>query len=207
MIKLCVFDFDSTLMDGESIDFFAKINNTSEEVSKITNEAMNGKIDFYEALSKRVKLLKGIEFEKIQKVAFSLPYMNGAKEIISYLRAKNIKVLVFSGGFSIATNHAKEILGFDESFANELHFKNNIATGFVGGHMMFGDSKKKMLLKMQNILNITKTQTMSVGDGANDLSMFELSEKKVAFCAKEILKKQANIIIDDKNLLELKKYI
>lgn len=207
MIKLALFDFDSTLMDGETIDFLAQKANVEREVSSITKDAMEGKIDFFEALSKRVKLLKGIKQQDAQSICQNLPYMNGAKETIHELKKRGIKVVVFSGGFRMATSYAKDILGFDAEFANSLHVRDGVLSGEVGGEMMFSTSKGQMLTRLQDILQISKEETMSVGDGANDISMFNHSQIKVAFCAKEALKKHATITIDTKDLTQILNHI
>ncbi len=207
MIKLAVFDFDSTLMDGETIDFLAQCAGVGEEVSSITKEAMEGRIDFFEALSQRVALLKGLHVKDVEDICHNLPYMYGAKETIARLQQKGIKTVVFSGGFRTATAYAKVKLGFDAEFANILHVKKDHLSGCVGGEMMFSNSKGQMLKRLQNLLGIAKEETLSVGDGANDISMFEHSRYKVAFCAKDALKKHANIVIDTKDLTNILKQI
>ncbi|MDD3149454.1 MAG: phosphoserine phosphatase SerB [Candidatus Gastranaerophilales bacterium] len=199
-MKLAVFDFDSTLMDGETIDFLAEELDIQQEVALITEQAMQGKLDFFESLTTRVNLLKGLEKYKVDKICQNLPYVDGAKETITELKKAGIKVICFSGGFKNATSFAKNILGYDADFSNILHSKNEILTGQVGGEMMFNYSKGEMLIKLQNMLGITKAETMVVGDGANDLSMFPYADTKVAFCAKQILKEKANIVIEKKDL-------
>ncbi|NPA03811.1 MAG: phosphoserine phosphatase SerB [Epsilonproteobacteria bacterium] len=206
-MKLCVFDFDSTLMAGETIDFLAQEAGVGDEVKKITQKAMEGELDFFESLIQRVKLLKGLEVKKVNKICQNLPYMPGAKETIQELKKRGIKVIVFSGGFRNATSYAKEKLGFDADFSNILHAKDGRLTGLVGGEMMFNFSKGDMLRRLQELMGISPYETMAVGDGANDASMFKYANKKVAFCAKEVLKNQANIIIDTPNLLEILKFI
>ena len=111
-LKLAVFDFDSTLMDGETIDFYAKELGLEEKVSAITEEAMAGRLDFFESLIQRVGLLKGLDYKLVEEISHSLPYMNGAKETIKELQKRGLKVVCFSGGFRVATSYAKEILGF-----------------------------------------------------------------------------------------------
>lgn len=206
-MKLCVFDFDSTLMDGETIDFFASKIGVEKEVSKITELAMQGELDFFESLTTRVKLLKGLDISLVNEVCTNLPYMNGAKEAIAGLKAKGYKVVVFSGGFRSATGYAKDILGFDADFSNVLHVKDSKLTGLVGGDMMFDFSKGDMMQRLQSLLGISKEDTIAVGDGANDRSMFTHANLKVAFCAKEILKKEANAIIDIKDMTKLLEFI
>ncbi|MDQ1263033.1 MAG: phosphoserine phosphatase [Campylobacterota bacterium] len=203
MLKLAVFDFDSTLMDGETIDFFAAELGLKEQVSKITEAAMNGELDFFESLQQRVGLLKGLEYSVVEKISHNLPYMKGAKETIAELKSRGMKVVCFSGGFRSATGYAKNILGYDADFSNVLHHKNQILTGLVGGDMMFGYSKGDMLIRLQGLLGVKEDETLVCGDGANDLSMFAHAGTRVAFCAKEILKKEANIVIETKDLTKI----
>lgn len=204
-MNLVVFDFDSTLMNGETIDILAHAHNVSDEVAQITHRAMNGELDFYESLKKRVSALKGLSYQKALDIAHSLPLNPGAKSCVASLKAQGHKVVCFSGGFHIATDYFAKILGLDATFANILHHKNNILTGEVGGEMMFADSKGEMLLRLQNLLHITRENTIVVGDGANDRSMFAHADVRIAFCAKEMLKKEANIIIDTQDLREVPK--
>ena len=202
-LKLAVFDFDSTLMDGETIDFFADELGIGEEVARITEEAMSGRLDFFESLQQRVGLLKGLDFSVVEKISQNLPYMPGAIETISELKSRGIKVVCFSGGFRTATGYAKDILGYDADFSNVLHEKNGKLTGLVGGDMMFSHSKGDMLMRLQKILGVTPEETLVCGDGANDLSMFAHAGTRVAFCAREILEKEANIIIKEKDLTQI----
>ena len=204
---LAVFDFDSTLMDGETIDEFAKVLGLKEKVASITEMAMAGELDFFESLIMRVKLLEGLEEKKVIEIAHSLPYMKGAKETIKQMKEMGYKVVCFSGGFRVATSYAKEVLGFDADFANILHVKDGRLTGLVGGDMMFNYSKGDMLQRLQNILGISKEDTFVCGDGANDLSMFKYANTRVAFCAKEVLRKEANIEINEKDLTKILDYI
>lgn len=207
MIKLCVFDFDSTLMDGETIDILAAAYGVGDEVKDITHKAMSLGIDFFESLTKRVSLLKGMPYEKVLEIGKNLPLMNGSFELIEFLKSKNILSVVFSGGFHEGIDPAMKKLGFDLGFANYLHQKEGKLTGLVGGEMMFSNSKGLMLQRLKKFLNLKDEEVMCVGDGANDIAMFEQSGLKIAFCAKEILKAKADICIDTKDLKELMKVI
>ena len=202
-IRLAVFDFDSTLMDGETLELLAQDEILRAKLKSITDRAMAGELDFFESLTQRVAFLKGISVAHVNKVFENLPYMPGAKELISQLKKRGIKTVCFSGGFDGALEYAQKILGFDIFFANFLHEKDGVLTGLVGGDMMTSNSKGIMLQKLQAFTGISKEETMTIGDGANDLSMFKYAKYKVAFCAKEVLKKEANIIVDNKNLLDV----
>ncbi len=202
-MKLCVFDFDSTLMDGETIDILAEAYGKGAEVKAITEKAMQGEIDFFEALTERVQHLEGLAFDIAEHICQSLPLMPGASLTVTTLRERAYKVVIFSGGFRMATGYHGHFLGADADFANFLHHKNGFLTGRVGGEMMTSDAKGVMLERLQNLLNIPIEQTVVVGDGANDLSMFPYAAKKIAFNAKPVVQEAADVVIKEKNLAQI----
>ena len=206
-MKLAVFDFDSTLMDGETIDFFAEELGFKDEVMAITERAMAGELDFYASLVKRVALLKGLAYEKVETICQKLPMMNGASEVVEGLKQQGYTVVCFSGGFRDATKPACEALGISADFSNFLHKENNILTGAVGGEMMYSEAKGDMIVRLQNLLGVSRENTLVVGDGANDLSMFAHANTRVAFCAKPILKEAATHCVDVKDLREILKIV
>lgn len=206
-MKLAVFDFDSTLMDGETIDFFAEELGFKEQVVAITERAMAGELDFYASLIERVALLKGLPYSKVEVICKMLPMMNGAAEVVEGLKERGYKVVCFSGGFRDATKPACEQLGIDADFSNFLHAENGILTGAVGGEMMYSDAKGDMIVRLQNLLGVTREKTLVVGDGANDLSMFAHADTRVAFCGKPILREAATHCVDVKDLREILKIV
>ncbi len=122
-MKLAVFDFDSTLMDGETIDFLASELDLEDEVASITEDAMSGELDFFKSLQARVALLEGLPLVRVKEICQSLPLMNGAKDTIYQLKRRDYKVVCFSGGFREATNYFANILNLDADFSNTLHTK------------------------------------------------------------------------------------
>jgi len=206
-MKLAVFDFDSTLMDGETIDFLAAPLGLEREVAAITERAMRGELDFFKALTTRVELLEGLEKTKVDQICQNLPMMPGAFEAIAKLKDLGYKVVCFSGGFRNATSFACKKLGIDADFSNILHVDNGILSGRVGGDMMFSFSKGDMIVRLQNLLRISRENTLVVGDGANDLSMFKHADTRIAFCAKPVLREAATHCVDRKDLQEVLKII
>ena len=202
-MKLAVFDYDSTLMEGETLEFLAKEIGIEKEIKEITDRAMCGELDFFESLTQRVALLKGLPIKTVDEICKNLPYTKGAKETVTELKKMGYKVVCFSGGFKNATSKAKDLLGLDAEFSNMFHVRNEVLTGLVGGEMMFGISKGILIKSLQGVLGISKENTLVVGDGANDLSMFAHAGTKVAFCAKEVLRKEANVIISNRDLTEI----
>lgn len=199
---MVIFDLDNVLLDCESIDEIAKLKNLKEEISEITKKAMEGELDFESSIKKRVKLLKGIPIKDIKSLAKKLPLMNGAKETIEELKARGCKVVTITGGFDIVAEEIKKKLGIDYVVSNKLHVKNGVLTGKVSGPLVKG-SKYDVLCKLLKKENISFDECIAVGDGANDIPILEAVKVGIAFNAKPIVKKIADVVINEKDLRKI----
>ncbi|MDI9646054.1 MAG: phosphoserine phosphatase SerB [Archaeoglobales archaeon] len=199
--RLVVFDMDSTLVDAEIIDELAKEAGVYEEVKRLTEKAMKGEMDFKSALVERVKLLKGLPAEVLEKIYSNIKLTNGAKELIMNLKQAGYKVAVVSGGFSYFTDRLKEELGLDYAFGNELEIKDGKITGRIKGRVIDAEEKAKIIDEIAKIENIKPENIVAVGDGANDRLMIEKAGLGIAFNAKEALKEVADGSISKENLI------
>ena len=202
MIKLIAFDLDNVLIDGEVIDEMAKLTGVEEEISKITSQAMEGKIDFGTALKERVSLLKGASVEDINKVMLEIPLMEGAKDSIKELKKRGYKIATITGSFDVIAQRMKDELDLDYVYSNTLQEEDGVLTGEVTGPLVDG-SKKEILQELMKLEKISAEESAAVGDGANDVSMLEEAGLGIAFNAKPVLKEIADVIVENRDLREL----
>ncbi|MEE8481626.1 MAG: phosphoserine phosphatase SerB [Desulfobacterales bacterium] len=201
--RVVVFDCDSTIIQAEVIDELAKVAGVSEHVREMTNRAMNGELDFKQAVKERVRLLKGLTVEQLKLLSKTIRLTPGTEELISTLHFMGYKVAVISGGFSFFTDYLKERLKLDYVFANELVIENGITTGEIKGDIIDAERKGEILKKIAKLEDISVDQVVAVGDGANDRFMLENAGLAIAFSPKEILKKHSNGMITSDNIFGL----
>ena len=201
--RLIVFDMDSTLIDTEIIDELAKMAGVENEVRDLTSKAMNGEIDFETALRERVKLLKGLPVEVMERIYDSIKLTEGARELIESLKKAGYKVALISGGFTYFTEKLKNELGLDYAFGNELEIKDGRLTGKIKGKIITAEEKAKIIEEIARKEGIKRENIVAVGDGANDRIMIEKAGLGIAFNAKEALKEVADGLISKENLIGL----
>lgn len=189
--RLVCFDMDSTLIQTEVIDELAELAGVGAEVKAITESAMQGEIDFNESFERRMKLLKGLKEDVLQNVAENLPITKGAKRLIDTLHSYGFKTAILSGGFTYFGNYLKEKLDIDYVYANELEIKNGVLTGGYIGDIVDGNKKAEYLKEIAKKEGIDISQTIAIGDGANDLPMLNLAGLGIAFHAKPKVKNNA----------------
>ena len=189
--RLVCFDMDSTLIQAEVIDKLAELAGVGDEVKAITEAAMQGEIDFNESFKRRMRLLKGLSEEVLQDVAIKLPITKGARRLINTLKNYGFKTAILSGGFTYFGHYLQKELGIDYVYANQLEIKDGALTGNYIGEIVNGEKKAAYLREIAKKEGIDISQTIAVGDGANDLPMLNLAGLGIAFHAKPTVKDNA----------------
>lgn len=189
--RLVCFDMDSTLIQTEVIDELAELAGVGEKVKAITESAMQGEIDFNESFTKRMKLLKGLKEDVLQNVAVNLPITKGARRLINTLKSYGFKTAILSGGFTYFGEYLQKELGIDYVYANQLEIKNGELTGNHLGEIVDGNKKAEYLKEIAKKEGLNISQTIAIGDGANDLAMLNLAGLGIAFHAKPKVKDNA----------------
>ncbi|MDY6793650.1 MAG: phosphoserine phosphatase SerB [Thermodesulfobacteriota bacterium] len=198
--RLIVFDMDSTLVDMEIIDEIALQAGVKREVSRVTEKAMRGDLDFEEALRQRVAFLKGVSLSELEEIRRKMVLSKGVKELIKTLKFLGYKIGVVTGGFDFFSNHLKDKFGLDYAFANRLELKNDKLTGRVLGDVVDAAEKARIINHIAQKEKILLDQVVAVGDGANDALMLGQAGLGIAYNARKSLVKAANMSLGKERL-------
>ena len=190
--RLLVMDVDSTLVQGEVIEMLAAHAGCAEEVAKVTADAMAGELDFAESLRARVALLEGLPASAIDAVRDSIQLTSGARTLVRTLKRMGYRIGIVSGGFSQITDTLAEDLGLDYAAANTLEIVNGKLTGKVVGEIVDRAGKANALVRFATEYGVPLTQTVAVGDGANDIDMLNAAGLGIAFNAKAAVREVAD---------------
>ncbi|MGB3280184.1 MAG: phosphoserine phosphatase SerB [Pseudorhodobacter sp.] len=202
--KLLLADMDSTMIQQECIDELAAEAGVGAHVAGITARAMNGELDFNDALRERVALLKGLPAQVIEQVlANRITLMPGGPVLLATMKANGARAALVSGGFTEFTRRIAATLGFDENRANTLHIENGLLTGTVADPILGREAKVQALQEISQQMGITTDEVIAVGDGANDLGMLGLAGAGVALHAKPSVAAQCDIRINHGDLTAL----
>lgn len=200
---LCVLDVDGTLILEEVIDLLGREAGREAEIAQITSQAMRGEIDFESSLRKRVSLLEGLPDSVFDNVFNSIHLSLNAQKFISILQKNEILVGLVSGGFTPIVERLAKSLGIAYFSANQLEVKDGLLTGKLVGQIISPEVKKEILEKWREELKLPRERTVAIGDGANDLLMLKSAGLGIAFCAKEVLKKEIQYHVDKRDFLEV----
>lgn len=197
---LLLMDMDSTTIQIECIDEIARLYGVGEQVSAVTAAAMRGELDFNDSLRTRVGKLAGASESVIQEVADNMPLMPGLISLIAGLKAAHWKVAIASGGFTYFANRLQHDHGFDAVYANTLEIIDSTLTGQVIGEIVNADVKARILNELATRYTIPMSQTIAIGDGANDLVMMAASALGIAIHAKPIVQEKASVALNHLDL-------
>ncbi len=202
--KMLLADMDSTMIRQECIIELAAAAGVGAHVADITARAMNGVLDFKDALRERVALLKGLDAGIIGRVYKErITFMPGGRALVATMKANGGHAALVSGGFTAFASPVAEALGFDESRANVLHVEAGRLTGTVAEPILGRDAKAAALQEISARLGLDPSEAMAVGDGANDLGMLGLAGSGVALHARPVVAAQCDTRINHGDLTAL----
>ncbi|OFC69547.1 phosphoserine phosphatase SerB [Alteromonas confluentis] len=192
---LLVMDMDSTIIQIECIDEIAKLAGLGEKVAEVTARAMRGELAFSESLISRVACLKGVPVAQLAQIRDSIPLMPGVVPLIAELKAHGWKIAIASGGFTYFAAYVKERLGLDAAYSNTLKVDGDVLAGEVVGEIVDADVKARRVASLADEWQIPMSQTVAMGDGANDLVMMAKAALGVACHAKPLVREKADTAI------------
>jgi len=205
---LLFMDMDSTLIQCECIDEIADFLGIKSDISLITEAAMRGELDFSASLIERVKLLAGLDgsvLEQVYKERIRLT--EGAETLIQTVQSHGWKVGLVSGGFTYFTDRFQQCLNLDFAASNRLDIQDDKLTGKVLGKIVDASCKRNALIEQAENFGIPMSQTVAIGDGANDLPMIHEAALGIAFHAKPAVQKEADVAINHGGLDEVLKLL
>jgi phosphoserine phosphatase len=196
--KLVAMDMDSTLINIESLDEVADYVGLKQEIAAITEQSMNGAVDFTESLVHRVSLLRGLDASALERVYEERVELNpGAEKFIAALKTHGIKTMLVSGGFTFFTERLKRRLGLDFAFANELEIVNGKLSGKMVGPVLDPAAKATKVREVAHSLGIVQPgRVIAIGDGANDRMMFDAAGTGIGYRPKPVLRAHARYCLD-----------
>jgi len=201
--SLLIADMDSTIVTGETLDELADFAGLKDRIAAITARAMNGELDFKDALRERVAMLKGLDVGALDRAWERISLTDGARELVATMRAHGAFTALVSGGFTFFTGKVAAMLGFNLHQSNVLLHDGGTLTGFVQEPILDRWAKLDALNRLAGERGIALADTIAVGDGANDLDMLQAAGMGVAFHAKPIVAAAARARVDHAGLRAL----
>ncbi|WP_035812770.1 phosphoserine phosphatase SerB [Jiangella gansuensis] len=194
--RLVVMDVDSTLVQGEVIEMLAEHAGVLDQVAEVTSRAMAGELDFAASLRERVRLLAGLPASAVAEVRAAVQLTPGARTLIRTLKRLDYRCAIVSGGFTQITGELAVELGIDYAAANTLEIVDGVLTGRVVGPVLDRAGKADALARFAAAEGIPLSQTVAVGDGANDLDMIAAAGLGIAFNAKPVVRSAADTAVN-----------
>lgn len=200
---LIAFDMDSTLIENEGIDELAREMGCFDEMSKLTESAMRGEIDFETSLKNRVRLLKGLPFDRVENVRKRIRPIEGAQAWMRNLESHGHKTAVLSGGFDLLVMPVIGVLGIDAFRVNYLAVENGKLTGEIRGPVVDAKGKAQGALEIAAQYSIPGDRIIAFGDGANDIELFKIATFRIGMNPKPKLRDFCDLVIEPASYLPL----
>lgn len=190
--KLLLADMDSTIVTTETLDELASAAGIGEKVADITRRAMNGELDFEGALKERVGLLEDLPAKTLEETLAATEISPGAETLVKTMRKHGATCILVSGGFTFFTEKIAGHVGFHQHHGNQLSIANDKLTGRVHEPILGKEAKLDYLKNYTQKLGIDLRDSMSIGDGANDLPMLQSAGLGVAYRPRPLLRESMN---------------
>ncbi|MFB6310434.1 MAG: phosphoserine phosphatase SerB [Salinirussus sp.] len=202
-MSIVAFDFDGTLSDSEMTVLLGKRIGAAAEMERITARAMNDEIDYATSLRERCALLDGLSIEDAEAAFDDVVLRPGAADVIRSLNAAGVHTAILTGGFERGVEAALERAGVavDDIVANRLPVKDGALTGNVEGALVDG-TKDAALEELADDKGVPLTETIAVGDGANDLPMLDIAGVAIGFAPKDAVAPACDVIVETMDELE-----
>ena len=186
--KLLISDMDGTIIENETLNDIANFLGKGDQVKKITDLGLKGRLDFSTSLENRVHLLKGLRLSSLEEAKRIVTFKKGAKKLFKVLKENNFTTVLVSGGFKPITTYVQKYLSIDYEYSNTFGVIGDLFDGTTIGPIINANYKEKIVNKLLKKLNLNKNQIVGIGDAANDMNMLLSVGLPIAFKAQEIVK-------------------
>ena len=186
--KLLISDMDGTIIENETLNDIANFLGKGDQVKKITDLGLKGRLDFSTSLETRVHLLKGLRLSSLEEAKRIVTFKKGAKKLFKVLKENNFTTVLVSGGFKPITTYVQKYLSMDYEYSNTFGVIGDLFDGTTNGPIINANYKEKIVNKLLKKLNLNKNQIVGIGDAANDMNMLLSVGLPIAFKAQEIVK-------------------
>ena len=186
--KLLISDMDGTIIENETLNDIANFLGKGDQVKKITDLGLKGRLDFSTSLENRVNILKGLRLSSLEEAKRIVTFKKGAKKLFQVLKDNNFTTVLVSGGFKPITTYVQKYLVMDYEYSNTFGVIGDLFDGTTNGPIINANYKEKIVNKLRKKLNLKQNQIVGIGDAANDMNMLLSVGLPIAFKAQEIVK-------------------
>ena len=186
--KLLISDMDGTIIENETLNDIANFLGKGDQVKKITDLGLKGRLDFSTSLENRVNLLKGLRLSSLEEAKRIVTFKKGAKKLFQVLKDNNFTTVLVSGGFKPITTYVQKYLAMDYEYSNTFGVIGDLFDGTTNGPIINANYKEKIVNKLLKKLNLKQNQIVGIGDAANDMNMLLSVGLPIAFKAQAIVK-------------------